>query len=279
MKLIETEYTGKILRKLSNSVSTSENAEEQVKNLYEYFNYNVVNLHPYINLEEEIKDKFIEKHQISNELVKKGVPDLIIYNKEELFFVEVKRKKHGLSFAQLTWNAEHNFETRVVWVFEEDYDISNEVEARKLGTKRFKKSELKNRVLNHLKEFRKSKKTLITDIKGLTSKHEGKLNDVLIDLINEGKIKAVKKQDKLYYEPLIGSRYSENTEKLKYDKTRLLDEINSLNEEFEQLNLNTWSKEKNYGTDLIYTYFGSWERAKILAGIKEPSIPDELNKD
>lgn len=279
MKLVETEYDGEVLRQSLNSVEDGESSESQAQSFYEYFGYNVENLGPYSSLEELIEDKYLSIHNLDDNIVKKGVPDLIVYNEEEVFFVEVKKGNNGLNYTQLRWNYEYDYKTRVLWVMPEGFDYRESVEKPDYQ-KRVKRETVKNRVIDILElNKEKSKEDLLSD--SIIAQRKDILDDILRNLIKEKKIVA--KEDQYSNSLKFRSLFSESYRKEEgtHSRSELLGKVEIVYEELGKPEKYTvWQFQENtsHNNMTISKYFGSWKRAKLLAGLENPKVPKTLEK-
>ena len=278
MKLVETNFRGEVLRQMTNSVQEGMSAEQQAQNLYEYHGYNVKNLERYSDIEGTIDNKYLSAHNLDNSFVKKGVPDLIVYDEEELLFVEVKKGNNGVTYTQLRWNREFDYETRILWVMDEGFDYSKNTEKPDYDN-RIKKDTVKQHILEALETTEGKTKQDLYSEDSIVAQRKDLIDDILKELILEKKIIANKNNfsGDVNFRSLISEYYREKEGQ--HTRSELLGKIEILYDELgkpEKFQLQDFMENTPHGASTINKYFGGWKRAKMLANVEEPEVPEEL---
>lgn len=108
-------------------VTKISNAEIYIKNYYKSKGYNINKLNAGDTSVENLKvfEDILTKFNISSVGLDKGIPDFIISNDKEFWFIEVKTTDDGLKKNQIDWILRNNLPTMVVFV--ELIDEANEV--------------------------------------------------------------------------------------------------------------------------------------------------------
>lgn len=70
--------------------------------------------------------RFNFKERDVDDLLEKGIPDFLVYNEKEFFFVELKVGLDGIRFHQMRWAFVHKYPFRYCWIVLNQYEILGE---------------------------------------------------------------------------------------------------------------------------------------------------------